>query len=132
MRILHRGCERVLGGIGSNWVHDRSGAMDLVGGQTDPPPSLASLWSWLRDPLIPKGEHPVATQLRAVLGAADNQTSAPVGALDRFGPALRRRLEALGRDLIRYHNPFVRHVIKRRRRDLRAADGTPVFPGSAS
>jgi hypothetical protein len=22
MRILHRGCERVLGGIGSNWVHD--------------------------------------------------------------------------------------------------------------
>jgi hypothetical protein len=40
---------------------------------------------------------------------------------------LRRRLEALGSNLVRYHNPFVRHVIKRRRRDLRAADGTPVF-----
>jgi hypothetical protein len=127
MRILHRGCERVLGGIGSNWVHDPAGAMDLVGGQADPPPSVASLWSWVRDPLIPLGEHPVATQLRAELGAAENQTSAPVGALDRLGPALRRRLEALGGDLIRCHNPFVRHVIKRRRRDLTAADGTPVF-----
>jgi hypothetical protein len=68
MRILHRGCERVLGGIGSNWVHDQRGAMDLVRGQSDPPSGAASLWSWLRDPLIPKGEHPVATQLRAELG----------------------------------------------------------------
>ena len=127
MRILHRGCERVLGGIGSNWVHDQRGAMDLVGGQTDPPSSVASLWSWLRDPLIPMGEHPLATQLRAELGVPDNQTSASVDALDRLGPALRRRLEALGEHLIRYHNPFVRHVIKRRRRDLRAADGMPVF-----
>jgi hypothetical protein len=42
MRILHHGCERVLGGIGSNWVHDQRGAMDLVGGQTDPPSSVGS------------------------------------------------------------------------------------------
>jgi hypothetical protein len=59
MQILHRGCERVLAGIGSSWVHDPGGAMDLVGGQADPPTSL--LWSWLRDPLIPTGEHSVAT-----------------------------------------------------------------------
>jgi hypothetical protein len=57
----------------------------------------------------------------------DIQTSASVAALDRLGPALRRRLEALGGDLIRNHNPVVRHVIKRRRRDLRSADGNPVF-----
>src|SRR5262249_10012148 len=114
MQILHRGCDRVLGGIGSSWVHDPGGAMDLVGGQADPPTSVASLWSWLRDPLIPTGEQSVATQLRAELGVPDIQTSAAVGALDRLGPALRRRLEALGGDLIRNHNPFVRHVIKRR------------------
>jgi hypothetical protein len=127
MRVLHRGCERVLGGIGSNWVHNPAGAMDLVGGQVEPPSSVASLWAWLRDPLIPAGEHPLATQLRAQLGAPDSQTSASVDALDRLGQPLRRRLEALGGDLVRYHNPFIRHVIKRRRRDLRAADGTPVF-----
>lgn len=127
MRVLHRGCERVLGGIGSNWVHNPSGAMDLVGGRTDPPSSIASLWAWLRDPLIPAGENSLATQLRAQLEVADSQTAASVDELDRLGQPLRRRLEALGGDLVRYHNPFVRHVIKRRRRDLRAADGTPVF-----
>jgi superfamily II DNA or RNA helicase len=127
MRILHRGCERVLGGIGSNWVHDPAGAMDLVGGQAEPPSSVASLWAWLRDPLIPTGEHPLATQLRTQLEVPDSRTSASVDELDRLGQPVRRRLEALGGDLVRYHNPFVRHVIKRRRRDLRAADGTPVF-----
>jgi superfamily II DNA or RNA helicase len=127
MRVLHRGCERVLGGIGSYWVHNPAGAMDLVGGQVEPPSSMASLWAWLRDPLIPTGEHALATQLRAQLGVPDSQMFASVDALDRLGQPLRRRLEALGADLVRYHNPFVRHVIKRRRRDLRAADGTPVF-----
>jgi hypothetical protein len=127
MRVLHRACERVLGGIGSNWVHNPGGAMDLVGGQVEPPSSIASLWAWLRDPLIPTGEHPLATQLRAQLGVPASQTSASVDELDRLGQPLRRRLEALGSNLVRNHNPFVRHVIKRRRRDLRAADGTPVF-----
>jgi superfamily II DNA or RNA helicase len=127
IRILHRGCERVLGGIGSNWVHEPRGAMDLVAGRTEPPSSLASLWGWVRDPLIPTGEHPVATQIRAELAVPENQTSVPVDALDRLSPALQRRLEALGGDLVRYHNPFIRHVIKRRRRDLRNPDGTSVF-----
>jgi hypothetical protein len=30
-------------------------------------------------------------------------------------------------ELIRHHNPFIRHTIKRRRRDLKAPDGTPYF-----
>ena len=127
MGILHRGCERILGEIGSNWRHDPRHAMDLVAGRSDPPTSITQLWAWLRDPLIPKGEHPLATQVRAQLGVPDKQTVAPVDALDRLGAPLRRRLEALGGDLVRYHNPFVRHVIKRRRRDLKNADGTPVF-----
>jgi hypothetical protein len=116
-----------LGEIGSSWRHDPRHAMDLVAGRSEPPTSIAQLWAWLRDPLIPKGEHPLATQVRAQLGVPDQQTAAPVDALDRLGAPLRRRLEALGGDLVRYHNPFVRHVIKRRRRDLKNADGTPVF-----
>jgi superfamily II DNA or RNA helicase len=127
MGILHRGCERILGGIGSNWRHDPREAMDLVSGRTEPPTSITQLWAWLRDPLIPKGEHSLATQVRAQLGVPDSQTAAPVEALDHLGAPLRRRLEALGGDLVRHHNPFVRHVIKRRRRDLKNPDGTPVF-----
>jgi hypothetical protein len=71
MRILHRGCERILGEIGSSWRHDPRHAMDLVAGRSEPPTSIAQLWAWLRDPLIPKGEHPLATQVRAQLGAPD-------------------------------------------------------------
>src|SRR5262249_48599796 len=61
------------------------------------------------------------------LGGKEGKTSAPVEALDRLSTALRRRLEALGGDLVRHHNPFIRHVIKRRRRDLRNRHGTPPF-----
>jgi hypothetical protein len=127
MRILQRGCERVLGGIGSNWLHDPRGAMDLVAGVTEPPASLAALWAWIRDPLIPTREDPLATQIRTALDVPDSQTSAPVEALDRLSLPLRRRLEALGGELVRHYNPFIRHVIKRRRRDLRNSDGTPTF-----
>jgi superfamily II DNA or RNA helicase len=127
MRILHRGCERILGGIGSSWRHEPRHAMDLVAGRSEPPTSIAQLWAWLRDPLIPKGEHPLATQIRAELGVPDSQTAASIDALDRLGAPLRRRLEALGGDLVRHHNPFVRHLIKQRRRDLKNPDGTPVF-----
>ena len=127
MRILHRGCERVLGGIGSPWGTQPADAMDLVGGNVDPPESVARLWAWLRDPLIPKGEHPVASMLRTDLGVVDAETSASQDALDQLSRPLQRRLEAHGGELIRHHNPFVRHVVKRRRQDLRNADGTPVF-----
>ena len=68
-----------------------------------------------------------AGKVRAQLGVPDSHTAAPVDALDHLGAPLRRRLEALGDDLVRHHNPFVRHVIKRRRHDLRNPDGTPVF-----
>ena len=44
MRILHRGCERVLGGIASHWRDDPRQAMDLVAGRIEPPSSIAQLW----------------------------------------------------------------------------------------
>ena len=65
--------------------------------------------------------------MRADLGVPDGAASAAVADLDRLSRPLQRRLVALGGDLVRQHNPFVRHVIKRRRRDLRNPDGTPVF-----
>ena len=102
--------------------------MDLVAGTAEAPSSVAQLWSWLRDPLIPVGEHPVATQVRTELAIPETQTSTSPAALDQLTGPLRRRLETAGPDLLRNHNPFVRHVIKRRRRDLRNPDGTPVFP----
>lgn len=127
MSILHQGCERVFGGFGGPWALQRNDAMDMIAGVTQPPSSIAQIWAWLRDPLVPKGEHPVATQVRAELGVPDRQTSVPPEALDRLGVPLKLRLQAAGNELLLHHNPFVRHVIKRRRKDLRNCDGSPVF-----
>jgi hypothetical protein len=125
MSILHRGCERVLGRLGRPWAIQRNDAMDMIAGVTQPPSSIAQIWTWLRDPLVPMGEHPVATQVRAELGVPDPQTSAPPDSLDRLGMPLRLRLQAAGNELLLHHNPFVRHVIKRRRKDLRTRE-TPA------
>jgi superfamily II DNA or RNA helicase len=127
MRILHAGCERVLGVFTSPWVSRPDDALDLVAGQLTLPASASELWSWLKDPLIPRGEAPLASEIRDRLGIADAVTSAPANAIDHLGAPLLRRIEARGADLLRGHNPFVRHVIKRRRHDLKDANGVPVF-----
>ncbi len=69
----------------------------------------------------------MATQVRPELGVSDGHTAVPPEALDRLGTPLKLRLRAAGRGLVLHHNPFVRHVIKRRRRDVRNPDGSPVF-----
>ena len=126
MRILHGGCERVLGGIGSLWtVPER--AMDMVTGKAAPPRTGAERWAWLRDPLIPRGEHALADRIRATLGVPDGATSAPRDAFDGFTPPLKQSIDNHGAVLIERHNPFLRHVVKRRRSDLKNPDGSPVF-----
>jgi hypothetical protein len=127
MRLLHHGSERVLGGIGSNWAARPKDALGLVAGQLDLPPSAAALWGWIKDPLIPRDEDPLASRIRNRLGIADRETSAPSGAFDQLGLPVHRAIEARGADLLRQSNPFVRHIVKRRRRDLKNPDGSPVF-----
>lgn len=127
MRILNAGCGRVLGGYGSPW-RSRDDAMDMVAGRAPIPETPATCWAWLRDPLIPRGEHRTASRIRDELGAAENMASAPTPAIDGFSPALRNQIVFDAESLIRHHNPFVRHTIKRRRKDLKAPDGTSYFP----
>ncbi len=127
MRILDRGCGRVLGGIGSPW-RARDDALDMVSGRAPAPTTAATCWAWLRDPLIPRGEHRTASRIRDELGVRDDQSSARTDAIESLSPALRERIVFDAGELIRSHNPFIRHTIKRRRKDLRAKDGTPYFP----
>lgn len=127
MRILNAGCGRVLGGYGSPW-RSRDDAMDMVAGRAPIPETAATCWAWLRDPLIPRGEHRTASRIRDELGAAETMASAPTPAIDGFSPALRNQIVFDAETLIRHHNPFVRHTIKRRRKDLKAPDGTSYFP----
>jgi hypothetical protein len=68
IRILNAGCGRVLGGYGSPW-RSRDDAMDMVAGRAPIPETAATCWAWLRDPLIPRGEHRTASRIRDELGA---------------------------------------------------------------
>jgi hypothetical protein len=86
MRILHRGCERILGGIGSNWRHKPREAMDLVAGRSEPPTSIAELWAWLRRSPDPKGR-------------------APAGAADPRRPSGRDPTEGTGAHRLRRRSP---------------------------
>ncbi|MFZ1104610.1 MAG: helicase-related protein, partial [Hyphomicrobiaceae bacterium] len=127
MQVLHHGCERVLGGIGSNWSARPGDALDLVAGQLDLPRSASELWGWIKDPLIPRGEATLASQIRNRLGVTDHETSVRSDAFAMLGRPLQLAIEAFGTELLRQSNPFVRHVVKRRRRDLKNPDGSPVF-----
>jgi superfamily II DNA or RNA helicase len=127
MRILNAGCRRVLGDFGSPW-RSRDDALDLISGRAEIPRTEATCWHWLRDPLIPRGEHQTASRIRDELGAPDNQTSASAEAIDTFSGGLRNAIKFNADELIRNHNPFIRHTIRRRRPELKASDGTPYFP----
>jgi superfamily II DNA or RNA helicase len=127
MVVMHHGCERVLGDFASNWRTRPDDALDLVAGTLELSRSASELWGWFKDPLIPRGEATLANQIRDRLGLGDAEIAAPSGGLDRLGPSLVRALEARGAELLRQNNPFVRHVIKRRRRDLKNPDGSSVF-----
>ena len=128
MRILHRGCDRVLGGFGSPWNTQPAEALDLVAGRLTLPDSAAQLWVWFKDPLMPREDAPLASQIRNRLGIPDSATVAPRDAFDALGIPIQRQIEFQGAELLRQRNPFIRHVIKRRRQDLHNPDGSPVFP----
>ena len=126
LRLLATGCERVLGGAFSPW-HSPTMAMDLVAGHavpTDP----AVIWQWLRSPLPPQGEDQLTDRIRDELGLPAKAWQVPSDADRDLSASLRSAIEFEGTQALREHNPFVRHVIKRRRRDLRHPDGSPYFP----
>lgn len=126
MRILHRGCERVLGGIGSPWT-DPARAMDIVAGQAPIPNTPATVFAWLRDPLPGRDEHQDVARIRTELGLDDAVASVPPESLSHLSRGLSRAMVGDAEDLRRRHNPILRHVVKRRREDLRAPDGSPWF-----
>ena len=78
-------------------------------------------------PADPSRRRRAGEPIRDRLGIGDRETSAPSGAFDQHGRPVHLAIEARGAGLLRQSNPFVRHIVKRRRRDLKNPDGSPVF-----
>jgi hypothetical protein len=76
----------------------------------------------------PRGEDQLTERIRDELGLPAHAWQAPFDGDRELSESLRISIEFEGPRALREHNPFVRHVIKRRRRDLRHRDGMPYFP----
>ena len=114
MRILNAGSEFVLGREAmSMWVNIQR-ALPVIKGD-EIPVDECHAWEWLRNPLPPGEEEPLVANLRSQLGIPDNSffTDKGFGSLEFF--AQESVVQTLSPDFYEQHNPFVRHIVLRRR-----------------
>ncbi|GAB4240006.1 MAG: phospholipase D-like domain-containing protein [Acidobacteriota bacterium] len=116
--ILARGDDSVLGNEFSRWRQKPLEAIELIMGRRQPPPGLAELWEWVRNPLPPKSEDKVFERLRNALSLADAEAVAHGHYLDHLGPPDRQRLESLRENFFQEHHPFIRRIVRRTRQQL--------------
>lgn len=115
--ILSRGDDSVLGNLYSRWRR-AADALNLVMGPTDGPSEEAEQWEWIRNPLPPKAEHKDFEILRRRLEVHDEQAIVPGDVLMRLRAPDRARMADLFPRLVHDHNPFIRRIIRRTRKQL--------------
>lgn len=115
--ILSRGDETVLGNIHSRW-RDASQALALVMRRAELPSSVDECWEWFRNPLPPKTEGKDYQILRQHLELTDSQVVAPGDYLGKLSAPDHSRLQRIFPSLMTNHNPFIRRIIRRTRKQL--------------
>jgi hypothetical protein len=115
--VLNRGNDSVLGVSGSLW-RDPERALGIVMGQRDHPTDEMDMWEWLRNPFPPASEDRDYAILRRSLNLSDADIFARGASHENLNTADRARIRRIFPDLIRQHNPFIRHVIRRTRQYL--------------
>ncbi|MCB0192593.1 MAG: DEAD/DEAH box helicase family protein [Anaerolineae bacterium] len=115
--ILSRNNESVLGNRFSRWRHGAE-ALALVMEQEELPANSNTQWEWLRNPFPPRSEHIDFDILRRNLNIPDDQAVLPGNILSELSPPDRQRLHDLFPRLMIDYNPFIRHIVRRTRRQL--------------
>lgn len=115
--ILSRSDESVLGNAHSKWRRGGS-ALSLVMGQDDLPTDENERWEWTRNPLPPKEEHNDFLILRRNLAVSDDQSIIPGSYLAKLFRPDRNRFNRLFPRLIKEHNPIIRRIVRRTRKQL--------------
>ena len=120
MRILNSGSEFVLGREAMSMWMNIQRALPVIKGD-EIPVDERDAWEWLRNPLPPGEEEPLVANLRSQLGIPDNSffTDKGFGSLEFF--AQESVVQTLSPDFYEQHNPFVRHIVLRRRQTLEEA-----------
>jgi len=115
--VLNRGDESVLGNQFSLW-QDGPRALDLVMNGDFKSESEYDKWEWTRNPMPPRSEGKDFEILRRKLGIPDDQSIVFGGHFEKFSPPDLDRLNRLFPHLMKEHNPFICHIIRRTRDQL--------------
>ena len=118
--VLSKGSDSVLGGAWSRW-RNAERALDLVMGSVPLPDDEVERWEWLRTPFPPRSEGIDFEVLRRSLDLPDESATAAGSDWERLGVPDRRRAARLFPALVKDHNPFIRHIVRRSRRYLEEA-----------
>src|SRR5690625_5124193 len=132
---LNRGNWRVLGATEfSKWRNGPRTGLDIVAGHVAPPTDLQDIWAWMRDPFPDPTHVDVAgdhrkRQLRDAirrltdpqhgkLGKHIQAAEYPTDAYRKLRPAKRGQLQRIANVYFDDLNPYIAHIIRRRREFL--------------
>lgn len=115
--ILGNGADFVLGDALSPW-REIDSAVELVTGRKQPRDSEAT-WQWICNPLPPAEEDILFSNIRDELSISKNRHTCP-HRFEDLGYMMQEMWlpSALERDFFRQHNPLIRHVVLRKRKEL--------------
>ncbi len=117
--VLSRGDESVLGNYFSPWRKSEK-ALDVIMTQSVKTPDDDELWAWTSNPLPPSTEARDFSVLRQRLGIDDSTVVASGGLFGNLRQPDIDRLRRLWSALIKEHNPFIRRIVRRTRKQLEA------------
>lgn len=121
LRALSIGKEHVLGNAYSQW-NKPDQALSLLNKPANHLDDL-DFWNWVRNPLPPsdeKGEEavPPFASLRSHLNLSDSIIVAELDLYHQFDAFSRSKLKELKSTFFKFHNPFIRNIIRREREYL--------------
>jgi superfamily II DNA or RNA helicase len=131
LNVLAVGNESLLGNTWSYWRNAEQ-ALAMAMGRQDLPAEERDRWQWIRNPLPPASEGSDFTNIRRSLGLSDDKAVPSGDAWDKLHPPDKRSIQRLARDFAKYHNPFIRFIVRRTREFLETTQdpetGEPYLP----
>jgi len=120
LNILAQGNDSVLGNQFSMWRRYPSKSLRLIMGQEILDRLDRENWEWIRNPFPPslEDDHTFG-RIRRQLNMNDNEFVIKPEVIDELSGPDRRRIERIvDNDFFKNHNPFIRHIVRRKREYL--------------
>jgi len=118
LRLLAVGNDRILGNVFSHWAYPKS-ALEAV---SSPPADLLDeeFWKWIANPFPPVEEETNGGKkefqlLRRALDLKEMNFLALPADYSKLRAPDKERVRKLRKDFFRFHNPFIRNIIRRTR-----------------